>query len=56
MKEILKCVKCGAYTMEEEHCGVQSVTPKPARWSPEDKYGKYRREAKRELLKEKGLL
>lgn len=56
MKEILKCGKCSTYTMKEEHCDIKTATPKPAKWSPEDKYGKYRRESKREMLKKKGLV
>lgn len=37
-------------------CGMKAANPKPAKYSPEDSYGKYRREAKKEELKEKGLL
>lgn len=51
MKRILKCSECGAFTMKQEHCGKKTLSPKPAKYSPEDKYGKYRRIAK----KEKGL-
>lgn len=58
MKHILKCVKCGQYTMEEKcpKCGGEATNPKPAKYSPEDSYGKYRREAKKEEFKKKGLL
>ncbi len=56
MKHILKCQKCGAYTMKEKcACEGQAVTTKPQRYAP-DKYGKYRREAKREDLTKRGLL
>ena len=43
--------------MEEKcpKCGADAVNPKPAKYSPEDSYGKYRREAKKEELKEKVL-
>jgi len=46
MKHILKCIKCGSYTMQEEHCGEKTINPKPPKYSPEDKYGGYRRKAK----------
>lgn len=46
--KIMKCAVCGEYTMKEIHCGKKAKNPKPAKYSPEDKYGKYRRMAKRE--------
>ena len=48
MKHLLKCVVCGSFTMKLEHCGKKALSPKPAKYSPEDKYGKYRRIAKKE--------
>ena len=57
MAEILKCSGCGSYTMKEQHgCGGKGLPVGPAKWSPEDKYGKYRREAKRAEMEEKGLV
>jgi H/ACA ribonucleoprotein complex subunit 3 len=55
---ILKCKECGTYTVREKcpKCGGEAVPTIPAKYSPEDPYGKYRREAKKEMLKEKGLL
>ncbi|NQU78397.1 RNA-protein complex protein Nop10 [Candidatus Woesearchaeota archaeon] len=55
---ILKCLECGDYSLQEKcpKCGGKSVQPLPAKYSPEDQYGKYRREAKRESLKQDGLL
>jgi rRNA maturation protein Nop10 len=38
--------------MKEIHCGKKTSNPKPAKFSPEDKYGKYRRIAK----KQQGLI
>jgi len=32
------------------------VSPKPPKYSPEDRYGKYRRQAKRKEIEEKGWL
>ena len=55
---ILKCQGCEAYALKGKcpKCGAKAVSPIPAKYSPEDPYGKYRREAKKEMLKEKGLL
>ena len=53
--EILKCTKCGTYTTKEKcpECNAKTITPKPAKYSPEDLYGKYRRIAKKDEKKEK---
>ncbi|MBI4153031.1 ribosome biogenesis protein [Candidatus Woesearchaeota archaeon] len=56
MKHILKCPKCREYTMKEEHCGEKTLRPQPAKWSPEDKYGKYRLEARKEELRKRNLI
>lgn len=42
---MFKCAPCGIYTLEETcpRCGGRTRTPIPARFSPEDHYGKYRR-------------
>lgn len=57
MKHILKCTACGSYTLKETcACGSKTAVPKPAKFSPEDPYGNYRRQAKHEILKERGLL
>jgi H/ACA ribonucleoprotein complex subunit 3 len=57
MRHILKCGECGKYTMDEAcECGGKAVNPKPPKYSPEDHYAKYRREAKKDKLKEEGLL
>ncbi len=43
--KLYKCPKCRKYTLAEKcnNCGVRTITPKPAKFSPEDRYGKYRR-------------
>ncbi|MBN1646159.1 ribosome biogenesis protein [Candidatus Woesearchaeota archaeon] len=43
---ILKCRKCGAYSLSKEcgNCGSACVLCQPSKYSPEDKYGKYRRQ------------
>ncbi|RME53475.1 ribosome biogenesis protein [Candidatus Woesearchaeota archaeon] len=44
---ILKCPRCGSYGITEAcPCGGTRVSPKPPRYSPQDKYGTYRRSAK----------
>jgi len=51
-RHIFKCEKCGAYTMNEIcSCGGKALTTRPPKYSPEDKFAKYRRRAK-ELEKE----
>ncbi len=46
-----KCLKCKLYTFKEfcPKCKEKTISPLPPPFSPEDKYGKYRRM----LLKEK---
>ena len=49
---LLKCTKCGSYGISEEcSCGSKRSPPKPPKYSPEDKYGKYRRLYKENLVK-----
>ncbi|MBT3465235.1 ribosome biogenesis protein [archaeon] len=57
MKHIYKCQSCHNYSMLEKcSCGSVCVVPKPPKYSPEDKYAKYRRETKRPDLEKQGLL
>ncbi len=57
MKHILKCTKCDNYTMSEScECGGKAVTPKPPKYSPEDKYAEYRRKVKKDDLIKKNLI
>lgn len=40
-----KCVNCGRYTLRQDKCpkcGGKLIVPHPPRFSPEDKYVKYR--------------
>jgi H/ACA ribonucleoprotein complex subunit 3 len=51
MKTLMfKCVACGIYTLEETcpKCGAKAKIPMPARFSPEDHYGEYRRKLLRQ--------
>lgn len=56
-QHIHKCTSCGTYTMNEAcpSCQGKTILPQPAKFSIPDKYGKYRREARKEDLKKKGL-
>ncbi len=57
MKHILKCSKCNKYTMKEVcECGEKTVIIKPQKYSPDDKYGEYRRKVKKPKLTKEGLL
>lgn len=44
-----KCVVCNRYTLKGICCGSGTKDIKPPRFSPEDRYGKYRR-----LMKKNG--
>jgi H/ACA ribonucleoprotein complex subunit 3 len=47
---ILKCSKCGSYSLKESCLGGGTrVSPKPPKRSPEDKYAAYRRKYKEGL-------
>jgi H/ACA ribonucleoprotein complex subunit 3 len=46
--QMRKCEKCGSYTMKDTcQCGGVTVIPQPPRYSPQDRYGKYRRQLKK---------
>ena len=49
---------CKKYTMKESCpiCKGAVLSQKPAKYSPEDRYGAYRRLAKKEDLVKKGML
>ena len=56
MKHILLCPACMQWTMHETHsCSTTSLSTKPPKYSPEDKYGEYRRQTKKESWKSRGL-
>ncbi len=44
-----KCPKDGTYTFQDKcpKCGTKTIIPHPPKFSPEDKYVKYRIEAKK---------
>ncbi|MEK6835535.1 MAG: RNA-protein complex protein Nop10 [Nanoarchaeota archaeon] len=51
--EILKCNSCNIYTLKDEcpNCNKKTLSPKPAKFSIEDKYQKYRLKARKWDLK-----
>jgi len=45
-----KCTSCGRYTLNKEkcpYCGGEVRIPHPPKFSPEDRYAKYRRMLRR---------
>lgn len=49
MLHIMKCPECKSYGLTEKcKCGAARTKPKPPKYSPEDKYGDYRRKFKEE--------
>jgi H/ACA ribonucleoprotein complex subunit 3 len=58
MKHLRYCQNCNKYTLKLNcpECNAASIINKPAKFSPEDPYGSYRRAAKLELLEKRGLL
>jgi rRNA maturation protein Nop10 len=56
-KHILRCTKCGEYTLSEQcACGGTASPPHPARYVPGASFAPQRRTARRKELVEKGLL
>ena len=55
MRAILKCGKCGRFKLKEKCCEVTKPIL-PPKFSLDDKYASYRREAKLEERKERDLL
>lgn len=52
--KIKKCVKCGRYTLKEKCplCDEKTLVAHPARFSPDDKYLKYKIKS---ILRSKGI-
>jgi len=58
VKYLLKCENCHEYGLYNPKlkcikCGGKLVNPKPPKFSPIDKYGKYRREYFKEEFKKR---
>lgn len=49
--KILKCLKCNEYTLKENCpvCNSKTAEVRPAKFSPEDRFGRYRRMMKKQL-------
>ena len=58
MKHLFRCNSCNLYTIKEicPKCEKKASLPKPPKYSPEDKYAKYRRMTTLEERKKEGLL
>ena len=56
-QHIFKCLNCRSYSLEDScsGCGGKCVTPRPPKFSLEDKYADYRRITKLEELKKRNL-
>jgi H/ACA ribonucleoprotein complex subunit 3 len=52
MKNLRFCNNCKEYTLELvcKKCKNKSISKYPPRFSPEDRYGKYRRILKRQIM------
>jgi len=49
MRHILKCKACGSYGLGSQcSCGQERIECRPPKYTPEDKYGHYRRLAKKQ--------
>jgi rRNA maturation protein Nop10 len=46
-KKIVKCQICNTYTLKATHCNKPTINPIPAKYSPKDQYGEYRRKYKK---------
>lgn len=57
-KHLFYCTRCQEYTMKQQcpKCNEKTAERKPAKFSPEDKYSQYRREAKSAQRKIEGLI
>ncbi len=57
-KRLFFCTACQQYTMKDfcPACEQKTGVRKPAKYSPEDKYAQYRREAKTEQRKKQELI
>jgi len=54
MSELYFCASCKTYTLELicSKCKQKTINNRPPRFSPQDPYGKYRRELKKITKKE----
>ncbi len=43
MRAMRYCAVCNKYTLDRQHCGKETKSPHPPKFSIQDKYAKYRR-------------
>jgi H/ACA ribonucleoprotein complex subunit 3 len=50
MSNLLYCKKCKEYTLNDicKKCNEKTISKYPPRFSPQDRYGNYRRELKKQ--------
>ena len=50
MTGLYYCLDCKEYTLQNicPNCNKKTIEPKPARFSPQDNYGPYRRKLKKQ--------
>lgn len=58
VNHIMICPKCKNYMLSKfcDQCDIETILPRPVKFSIEDHYGKYRRMVKENKLKRDGLL
>gem|GEM_PF-5952522 len=58
MKSILVCPVCNRFTLIPtcKQCSIPTESVRPIKYSPEDKYHVYRRQAQEDGRKKRGLL
>lgn len=57
MQDIKYCPACKKHTLNETcGCTLKTMPVQPVKYSPEDKYGSYRRKAKEAERKSQGIL
>lgn len=57
MRHIFKCSKCSKYTMKEScDCGGNGIAARPLKYSADDRLAVYRRKAKAEDYRQRGLV
>lgn len=57
MRHIFKCSKCNKYTMKEScDCGGKGIVARPLKYSADDRLAAYRRKAKIEDYRQRGLI
>lgn len=53
--KILRCPECHTYTLKNKcpKCQSECMSPAPAKFSPDDRLGEYRRKYKRNVIQNK---